>query len=210
MTNRLSTVRVELYNSYDDDVRFAFEVILSVWIYCMMLYTFYEILITQKKKGNMLRVRAAPSSSRFCLPQDCCAHADPLFAPCAYVRACACGVQWFSSGWNWVELISNGLLTACMCIWWVFVTSYSEVYDVALRYDVYANLQPTANYLALNQQVRCGAQTPGAGLRVGRRVRARGGGGGRVRPGLWWPTRCAGVRARAAYRAGPATDQRGG
>ncbi len=60
--------------------------------------------------------------------------------------------QWFESGWNWVDFISNGLLTACMCIWWVFVTRYAKTYDVALRYDVYANLQPTANYLALNAQ----------------------------------------------------------
>ncbi len=48
---------MELYNSTEDNVRFAFEIILSLWIYGMMLHTIFQIILTQKEKGNFLKVR---------------------------------------------------------------------------------------------------------------------------------------------------------
>lgn len=62
VTHRLHTVRVELYNGHEDDVRFAFEIILTLWIFCMMLHTIWKILVTQKEKKNFLKVGGA------CLP----------------------------------------------------------------------------------------------------------------------------------------------
>lgn len=44
---RLNTVRVELYNSYDDDVRFGLEIVLSMWIFAMLLWNLWEIAYTQ-------------------------------------------------------------------------------------------------------------------------------------------------------------------
>uniref|UniRef100_A0A7S0NBN4 Polycystin cation channel PKD1/PKD2 domain-containing protein n=1 Tax=Chlamydomonas leiostraca TaxID=1034604 RepID=A0A7S0NBN4_9CHLO len=114
VTYRLHTVRVELYNGYEDDVRFAFEIILTIWIFCMMLWTFYQILKTQREKKNFLK--------------------------------------FFAHGWNWVDFISNGLLTACMIIWWIFKEHYAKKFDTSLRHDVYADLTPPANFLALNKE----------------------------------------------------------
>ncbi|KAF5825832.1 hypothetical protein DUNSADRAFT_6611, partial [Dunaliella salina] len=53
--HRMQTVRAELYNGYDDSVRFGFEIILSIWVYSAMLYTFYEIALAQKEQGNFLK-----------------------------------------------------------------------------------------------------------------------------------------------------------
>lgn len=47
---------MELYNGYDDNVRYAFEIILTMWIFSMMLWTFYQILKTQKEQKNFLKV----------------------------------------------------------------------------------------------------------------------------------------------------------
>lgn len=44
---RLNTVRVELYNSYDDDVRFGLEIVLSMWIFGMLLWNLWEVAYTQ-------------------------------------------------------------------------------------------------------------------------------------------------------------------
>jgi len=111
VTHKLHTVRVELYNGYDDDVRFALEIILSIWIFSMLLYTFFQIAWTQKEKRNFLK--------------------------------------FFTRAWNIVDFISNGLLASCMIMWWIIVTKYAKTFDIQLRYDVYANLEPDANFLAL-------------------------------------------------------------
>ncbi|EFJ46305.1 hypothetical protein VOLCADRAFT_93448 [Volvox carteri f. nagariensis] len=112
ITHRLNTVRVELYNSYSDDVRFAFEIILSMIIFGMLIYNLFQIGYTQVTRGNFLK--------------------------------------YFLSGWHWVEFASNGLLTACMIIWWVFKEEYAKTFNIMLRYDVYNSLSPSANFLALN------------------------------------------------------------
>lgn len=58
MQNRLQTFRAELYNGFEDDVRYGFEIILSVWVFCNMLFTFWQIISYQKSHGNMLKVRS--------------------------------------------------------------------------------------------------------------------------------------------------------
>ncbi|PNH05688.1 hypothetical protein TSOC_008032 [Tetrabaena socialis] len=55
VTHRLNTVRVELYNSSEDDIRFAFEIILSMWISVLLLMNLWEIAATQKSRGNFLK-----------------------------------------------------------------------------------------------------------------------------------------------------------
>ncbi len=47
VTHRLNTLRVELYNSYSDDVRFGLEIVLSGWICILLLTNFWEIGMTQ-------------------------------------------------------------------------------------------------------------------------------------------------------------------
>ncbi|KAL6749264.1 hypothetical protein V8C86DRAFT_2852326 [Haematococcus lacustris] len=54
ITYQLHTVRVELYNSSEDTTRYAFEVILSMWIFGMMAFTLYQIAMTQKEQKNFL------------------------------------------------------------------------------------------------------------------------------------------------------------
>lgn len=54
--HRLQTVRVELYNGHEDNVRFAFEIILSIWVFGTMLWTFWDIATYQKKEGNAMKV----------------------------------------------------------------------------------------------------------------------------------------------------------
>lgn len=49
-----------------------------------------------------------------------------------------------------MDFISNGLLTSCMIIWWIFKEHYAKKFDISLRHDVYADLTPDANFLALN------------------------------------------------------------
>ena len=117
---RLQTVRVELYNNYDDDVRFGLEIVLSGWICLLLLSTFWTMVVAQRKEGNFLR--------------------------------------FFSSGWNWIEFISNSLLFTCMVLWWVYVDSYAKQFEIVLRYDVYADLNPEANYLALADNSGAGMQ----------------------------------------------------
>ncbi|KXZ51016.1 hypothetical protein GPECTOR_14g257 [Gonium pectorale] len=111
VTHRLNTVRVELYNSQEDDVRFGLEIVLTMWIFSLLLYNLWEIGYTQKTRGNFLK--------------------------------------YFLSGWHWVEFASNGLLTACIIIWWVFKNTYAKKFDIAIRYNVYQDLAPDANFLAL-------------------------------------------------------------
>ncbi|GFR50551.1 hypothetical protein Agub_g12825 [Astrephomene gubernaculifera] len=111
VSHRLNTVRVELYNSYEDDVRFGLEIVLSMWISLLLLHNLWEIGYTQKTRGNFLK--------------------------------------YFLSGWHWVEFTSNGLLTACMIIWWVFKEHYAKTFDISIRYNVYQSLSPDANFLAL-------------------------------------------------------------
>ncbi|PNW70325.1 hypothetical protein CHLRE_17g715300v5 [Chlamydomonas reinhardtii] len=55
VTYRLNTARVELQNSYEDDVRFGFEIILSIWISLLLLINFWDIGNCQKTKGNFLK-----------------------------------------------------------------------------------------------------------------------------------------------------------
>ena len=58
-------MRVELYNSYDDDVRLFMEIVLSLMIFGMMVYTFYLIAMTQKvRRGTSWAVRPGGSTSR--------------------------------------------------------------------------------------------------------------------------------------------------
>jgi hypothetical protein len=54
--HRLQTVRAELYNGFEDDVRFAFEIILSIWVFTAMLWTFGDVLHSQKTQGNFMKV----------------------------------------------------------------------------------------------------------------------------------------------------------
>ncbi len=45
----------------------------------------------------------------------------------------------------------------CVCVSyhrWVFATRYAKQFDTNLRHNVYADLSPDANYLALASQVR--------------------------------------------------------
>ena len=67
VTHRLHTVRVELYNGYDDDVRYAFEIILSMWIFGMLLWMFWDIIKTQKEKKNFLKVCVPVCLCRMCV-----------------------------------------------------------------------------------------------------------------------------------------------
>lgn len=46
---------MELQNSYEDDVRFGFEIILSIWISLLLLINFWDIGNCQKTKGNFLK-----------------------------------------------------------------------------------------------------------------------------------------------------------
>ncbi|KAF5834587.1 hypothetical protein DUNSADRAFT_8712 [Dunaliella salina] len=109
--HRLDTVRVELYCTSGEEARYAFEIILSIWIYVMTFKNLWQIVQTQQREGNFLK--------------------------------------FFLSGWNWTELISNGLLTACISIWWHFVVAHQRNFDLELRHNVYETLAPQANYLAL-------------------------------------------------------------
>lgn len=61
--HRLHTMRVELYNGYDDRVRYAFEIILSMWIYGMLLYTGYQMYQTHKEKGHFVKVKISTQTS---------------------------------------------------------------------------------------------------------------------------------------------------
>lgn len=51
-----------------------------------------------------------------------------------------------------MDFISNGLLSACMIIWWIFKDHYAKTFDISLRHDVYADLSPDANFLALQDE----------------------------------------------------------
>ncbi|KAG2493793.1 hypothetical protein HYH03_008013 [Edaphochlamys debaryana] len=55
VSHRLNTVCVEFYNSYEDDVRFGLEIVLNIFICCMLLYNLWEIAHTQKTRGNFLK-----------------------------------------------------------------------------------------------------------------------------------------------------------
>lgn len=54
--HRLETMRIELYCTPSEQARYTFEVILSVWIYCMMAENLWRILYTQYTDGNFLKV----------------------------------------------------------------------------------------------------------------------------------------------------------
>jgi hypothetical protein len=50
----------------------------------------------------------------------------------------ASGSIWpyFKSGWNWVHLISNTLLSCCIIIWWIFATQHAKHFKINLSYQV--------------------------------------------------------------------------
>lgn len=54
LTQRLDTVRVELYNGYNDQIRLFMEIVLNVMVYGMLLYTFYQIVMFQFTKRNFM------------------------------------------------------------------------------------------------------------------------------------------------------------
>lgn len=54
--HRLDVVRVELYNTPADKARYAFEIIMSVWICAMMLQNLWQIGLAQVKQGNFMKV----------------------------------------------------------------------------------------------------------------------------------------------------------
>jgi hypothetical protein len=56
---------------------------------------------------------------------------------------------YFTKAWNVIDFVSNSLLSSCVIIWWIFVFKYARPFDIQLRYNVYANLHATADYLAL-------------------------------------------------------------
>ncbi|GMH41042.1 hypothetical protein BSKO_08952 [Bryopsis sp. KO-2023] len=62
----------------------------------------------------------------------------------------------FTSLWVWTDLVSNVLMTIAVIMWWTFVVNYADPFNIDLRYDVYASLNPQAAYLKL--------QDRGAGL----------------------------------------------
>lgn len=64
-------------------------------------------------------------------------------------------LKFFTRAWNVIDFISNGLLASCCILWWIFVTQHANKFDINLRYDVYPDMQPSANYLALVRAGRC-------------------------------------------------------
>lgn len=52
-------------------------------------------------------------------------------------------------GFNVVIFMSNILLAATITIWWWAVVNNISVFDLSLRHNVYANIAPKANFLAL-------------------------------------------------------------
>lgn len=58
--------------------------------------------------------------------------------------------RYFGSAAHWVDGASNALLLACVALWWTFVVGHAGRWSVALRYDVYADLEPRANFLRLS------------------------------------------------------------
>jgi len=67
MQYRMQTVRVELYNSYEDQVRFGFEIILSIWVYIAMIINFVEIIKCQKEQGSFMKVCSSTSYAQLVL-----------------------------------------------------------------------------------------------------------------------------------------------
>lgn len=57
MEHRLDSVRTELYCTRNEEARYVIEIILSAWIYLMMLKNLWKIVQTQMKEGNFLKVR---------------------------------------------------------------------------------------------------------------------------------------------------------
>jgi len=53
----LDSVRTELYCTRNEEARYVIEIILSAWIYLMMLKNLWKIVQTQMKEGNFLKVR---------------------------------------------------------------------------------------------------------------------------------------------------------
>jgi hypothetical protein len=41
-------------------------------------------------------------------------------------------LAYFTSGWSWVDLASNGLLAACTCLWWGLVGQQAQRYQVSV------------------------------------------------------------------------------
>jgi hypothetical protein len=54
ITQELDTIRVELYNSSQDNVRLFMEIVLNVMVYGMLLYNFYLIAMFQVNKRNFM------------------------------------------------------------------------------------------------------------------------------------------------------------
>lgn len=73
--------------------------------------------------------------------------------------------RYFSSPAHWVDAASNALLLVCVALWWSFALLHARGWSMALRYDVYADLEPAAYFLRL--------RAAGAGLAAAwRAVRA--------------------------------------
>mmetsp|Transcript_27128 Transcript_27128/g.48350 ORF Transcript_27128/g.48350 Transcript_27128/m.48350 type:complete len:1606 (-) Transcript_27128:382-5199(-) len=56
---------------------------------------------------------------------------------------------YFQSMWNWIDIVSIALLWCTMCMWWIFVLTKANQFDIELRYDVYDSLRTPANMLKL-------------------------------------------------------------
>lgn len=64
----MDSVRTELYCTYNEEVRYAFEIILSAWIYMMVLKNLYAMLQHQVKDGNFMKVSDSGRATR-CLSE---------------------------------------------------------------------------------------------------------------------------------------------
>lgn len=54
VSQELDTARLELYNSYNDNVRLFMEIVLNIMVYSMLLYSFYLIIMFQVNKRNFM------------------------------------------------------------------------------------------------------------------------------------------------------------
>ena len=57
---RLDTVRVELYNTYDDKVRFFMEIVLNIMIGSMFLYSCYQVSRGEDKYPHLKTPTSTP------------------------------------------------------------------------------------------------------------------------------------------------------
>jgi len=55
VNQRLDTVRIEMYNGSDDNVRLFLEIVTNLMVYGMLLWTFWKIVQAQREQHNALR-----------------------------------------------------------------------------------------------------------------------------------------------------------